>query len=362
MSATFTPCRRRYRRTLLSILVGLVLLDLGVYLTRATWDRYSPNDYRDRVQTCRSRPRDLIVVGGSPVSEGIDPSHFLGMVHRGQAIDSVYSLGLPGATTTDCWHALQQGCPSPPRVLLYGITASDLNDARNCPEGPAELMTGSDLVDWIAHRPDSAAWATRQFLRARLERGWQFFDHRHGIRLWLADQLEEWSPGSFPETLAAARHNLAHGAALRSETGYAPNSVSVQRRYDHMKRDGFCQTTFLFLERYRLGEHWRYLDRMRHWAEHHDAELILVDMPITEDLECLYPEEFRRYREALRAWARDQGVRVLWASRATLELSDRQFSDLIHLNAEGTRQLSGWIRAQLDDSPVAVVTPPAEPS
>ncbi|MCE9530672.1 MAG: hypothetical protein K8T89_06015, partial [Planctomycetes bacterium] len=178
------------------LLIGLMSLDALIASQRDRWRRCSVDDYREKIRTCHSRQRDLIVVGGSPVSEGIDPDHFVGMNWQGRPIEHVYAMGLPGATTTEIWHAVLHGTRKPPRVLVYGISASDMNGARNEPHGPASLMTWRDLTVWWQLRPDSREWVTRHFLQSRLANAWQVYRYRHGLRLWLADAINDCLPGS----------------------------------------------------------------------------------------------------------------------------------------------------------------------
>src|SRR5205823_2073658 len=120
-------------RTVVLFVLLLAGTDFVVGLFAPVWQRHSPDDYAMRVQGCAREPRDLVFVGGSPVAEGIDPDRI--------ASKSVYAMGLSGGTTSDFYHAVLRGCPTPPKMLVYGITASDLNDSRHEPHGPYSLMT-----------------------------------------------------------------------------------------------------------------------------------------------------------------------------------------------------------------------------
>jgi hypothetical protein len=84
------------------------------------------------------------------------------------------------------------------------------------------------------------------------------------------------------------------------------------------------------------------------WCDRHGVALVLVDMPVSVDLEeTLHPKEFADYRAALAELERTRGLRVLRASRAALGATDDDFADLIHLNAHGTARLTAWLRRQL---------------
>jgi hypothetical protein len=289
------------------------------------------------------------VLGGSPVSEGIDPARLVGLNWRGRPLTDGYSLGLPGGTTSEFCHALKHGAAAPPRLLVYGITARDLNDRRNEPHGPYALMDWSDLGTWVRHRPRSREWAVRHFLQGRLAQTWQLFRHRNGIRLWAAARAERAWPGSFPEAAKDARTSVEYSRALREGNGYAPNSGFRERRLSDLKAAGWEPTSFWQLDGYRLGEHLGYLHRILDWADAHGTAAVLVDMPVAAELDRrMFPREFAEYRAALAEVERGRGVRVLRASRAAVGLDDRHFADLIHLNADGARRLSDWIRRELE--------------
>jgi hypothetical protein len=334
-------------RVVLYLLLGLAALDAVVAGYRRVWRAYDPDDYRERVLGCRHEAADLVIVGGSPVSEGIDPAALAGLVWQGRPLARAYSLGLPGATTSEVWHAVEHGVVSPPRLLVYGITASDLNDGRDEPHGPRSLMDAADVLRWARCRPRAADWCVRQFIEGQLSHLWQLYYYRNGIRLWAADQVERLRPGLCPEAAAEARDGLRYAAAMRAGHGFAPRPDFQGQRLDRLKAQGVVWKSFHFLEKYRLGGHLAYLHRLLDWAEAHGTAVVLVDMPVSADLEQMHAPAFAAYRAALAEVERTRGVRVLWASRAAVGLSEEHFADLIHLNAAGTPRLSQWLRASL---------------
>jgi hypothetical protein len=337
----------RYR-VFLYLLLGLVLVDIGVASFRRVWRAYDPDDYRDRVENCRAHPADLVVVGGSTVCEGVDPAALEGLYWRGQVLQRAYNLGLPGATTLEVWHAIRHGLTTPPRLLVYGITASDLNDSRMEAHGPRSLMTRADLVDLARTSPNTAAWCLKHYGRERLAGAWNLFYYRNGIRLWAADHLERLWPGVCPAAAAEAREGLRYSAAMRQPSGFAPQPSVQARRLDERKARGLASMCFTFLDNYQLGGHLQHLDRLLDWAAEHGVDMVLVDMPVSQDLEeRLYPREFARYRAALAKVKQRRSVRVLRASRTAVGLTDADFGDLIHLNAQGTARLSAWLQRQL---------------
>jgi hypothetical protein len=327
-------------------LLGLVLLELGTRAVGGRFERYAPDDYAERVAGCVAVRPNLLVVGGSPVAEGIDPAHLKGLTRNGTPLDSVYALGLSGATSTDVYHAVLRAAPMPPKLIVYGLTATDWNDARNEPHGTYSLMTGDDVVTCRSIRPDAAGWVTRHYLEGRLARVSAVFRLRNGIRLWAAVQADAIWPGCAPEALREAREQSAYGDALRAGVGYAPAAWFVHRRYDRAKAAGDPGPPFGFLDKYRTGSHLKYVDKLVAWGKAHQTEVILLDMPVTADLEARYASAFADYRSRLAA-VEASGVPVIRATREAVGLGDEDFADVVHLNGGGAAKLSAWLRARL---------------
>ncbi|MBN9519813.1 hypothetical protein J0H58_15030 [bacterium] len=337
----------RRNRTPVTFAVLLVVTDATVGRFATVWDRHSPDDYAARVIACAREPRDLVFVGGSPLAEGIAPDRVAGVVRGGRELKSVYAVGLSGATTSDVYHAVLRACPAPPRVLVYGLTATDLNDARHEPHGPHSLMTWGDLAGWVRLRPESAEWVTRHFVQGRAGRVSNLFHYRHGIRMWAACEAEAVLPGSSPETVREADELRERAELLRTGSGYAPARGIAAGRYDAAKAAGFAPPGFPFLEKYRTGSHLKYLHKLIDWCAAGGTELILLDVPVTADLEARYAAAFAEYRGRLADLERDRGVRVMRVTRETAGLTDAAFGDVIHLNRAGAARLSDRVRTEL---------------
>lgn len=346
---TQRPGRWRPLRPVALVLAMLISIDLLVRMTSPMWEKHSPDDYAARVEGCRREPRDLIFLGGSPVSEGINPDVFQGLSWHEQVLENPYAIGLPGGTTSDFFHAIQTAGQIPPRVLVYGITASDLNDNRNEPHGPASLMTPWDVITWARQRPDARSWVIRTYLKEKLARSWSLYRHRHGIRMWATLQAEDMIGGLDPAVVQEARELRDYARALREGRGYAPAAGFVERRYDAVKAAGAPLPPFSFLNRYRTGSHLTYLHRLRDWCREHDVHLVLVDMPVTADLEQQYPEAFAEYWSVLRTFEEETGTPVIRAHRDVVGIVEAGFADTIHLNGVGARVLSLWVRNQLEE-------------
>jgi len=338
-------------------LAGLAIVDILVARQSSLWEQYDPDDYAARVANCRRSPHDLVVIGGSPVSEGIDPAVLAGLQWQGRPLNYAFNLGLPGGTTTEFWHAVHHGLSAPPRLIVYGITASDLNDGRQEPHGARVLIDLSDLLGWVRLKPSSAEWAIRHYTNARLAGLWQLYRYRNALRLWAAEQAEAIRPGCCSESAAEARDNRVYAADLARGDGFAPNRSFLTRRLDLLKADGWRCDRFQFLEKYRVGEHLRYLHRLLEWADEHRVAVVLADMPVSADLETgQYAEAFAMYRHALAEVERARRVRVIRGTRAAVGLGDEHFADLIHMNAAGTARFSRWIREQLEASPTSLTS------
>jgi hypothetical protein len=343
-------------RVVVLFLLGLVVTDWGIGRYADLWDRHSPDDYAARVEGSRRRPQDLVFIGGSPVSEAIDPDLIAGITWGGRPLQNAYAVGLSGGTTSDFYHAVKLACPTPPRVLVYGITASDLNDSRHEPHGAYSLMGWADLVGWVRLRPDSAGWVTRHFAQGRLRAASNLYRYRHGIKMWAALEADAVAPGCCPDSTREANELRGYADALRSGNGYAPQRGFVNRSFAAVKAAGLAPKTFPYLDKYRTGSHLRYLHKLIEWCEERGVALVLVDMPMTADLEAMYPAAFAEYRSRLaeleRSGAENGALyRVFAVVRSTREeigLTDGHFADLIHLNAAGTQVFSHWLRGRLE--------------
>ena len=362
-SSTSTPPRRF--RLVLWLILGLVSIDCVIARTHSTWDRYSPDDYAERVNACATQRRDFVVVGGSPVSEGVDPSQVTGAQWQGQTLRDGFAVGLPGGTTSDVYYASLRSCATPPKVLIYGIAASDINDARHEPHGAHSLLTVSDWLEWVRLRPDSANWITRHYWKGQLQQLWQAHHFQHGIRMWAADTFEQHFPGSCPDAAKEAREKLAYTDAMRHNRGYAPASWFENSRYDYLKAEGWVAPTFAYLDKFHTGSHLKYLHKLADWCKEHGTTLIVVEMPITLDLDNRHAWEQAEFRKRLLEFEASRNVAVWSGHRDHVGLTDEHFADLTHLNRAGAAKFSRWLGTRLTagDGPNVIVNeiPKLEP-
>jgi hypothetical protein len=344
-------------RTVCLFVVFLVTADWLIGRAADRWESHSPDDYAARVTGCKSRPQDLVILGGSPVAEGFDPAVLAGTGWPGGPLTHAYALGLSGGTTSDFYHAVLRACPTPPRVLVYGITASDVNDARHEPHGPYSLMTPGDVATWVRLRPDAAEWVVRHYALGKLGQVSSLWRYRHGIRMWAATEGDRLLPGSCPASFSEADELREYADALRGGSGYAPLRGFRAGNFAAVKAAGKVPAEFPYLNRYRTGSHLKYLHRLIDWCESNGVSLVLVDMPVTADLEAMHAAAFAEYRGRLAELEMKRleepqlsGVySVIRATRDEVGLTDAHFADLIHLNPVGARTLSRWVRGRLQE-------------
>ena len=302
-------------RVVVFFLLALIALDFLVAAHSRVWREYDPDPYIERLEACRRQPWDMVVVGGSPVMYGVNPSVLSGVSYHGQALDRVYTLGLPLATASEIDLAVEHDLPGALlRLLVYGVSATDYNEDRVEPYGPRRLMTCGDLLRWSWDRPEAAGWAGRHYVQQHTESMWNLYSYRYGIRLWAADEVEWLCPGVCPEAAATAHGLWKPAAALRPITGFR-RSPSLPKVGSTASRPPASRSHFSLhgplSHRRLLANLHRIMDR----AAHRRIPLLLVDMPVSADLEDrMYSREYAAYRAALAAAAQSHGVRVLYAT------------------------------------------------
>jgi hypothetical protein len=179
---------------------------------------------------------------------------------------------------------------------------------------------------------------------------WQLFYYRNGIRLWAADMADKLWPGAFPQAVTEARKGLYQSEAWQNGHGYSAMPMSPGARLDLRKAAGTIETSFHFMDNYRIEGYRSYLDRLLRWAERHRVPILLVDMPVPADLEQrLYPREFVSYHQFLREVESSYQVPVVCDTRQAAGLTDADFCDLVHLNTDGNARFSAWLRRTIEE-------------
>ncbi|MGL6074686.1 MAG: hypothetical protein ACRC8S_11040 [Fimbriiglobus sp.] len=331
---------RGWWKPVLALAMALVLIDIGIRLNADLWERHSPDDYSARIDGCAKETRDFVIIGGSPVSEGLIPGEIKGVRFRNETLSNGYAVGLPGGTLTDMYYAVRHACPTAPKVLIYGVSMTDMNDSRNEPHGPYSIYNFSDLHDLSATRPEATSWNARKFAEGQARCIWAAFRYRHGLRMAASYALHG-------EVAKEAQQLRDYADAMPAGQGYAPAPWFVEARYDLRKQAKAPMAPFEFLAKYKLGSHAKYLPKLVEWCQAHNTQLVLVLMPMTQDLETKYAAEYAQF-QALRPSWNWPGVVTLDTHRDRVGLTDADFADIIHLNGTGAKKLSRWVRRELE--------------
>src|SRR5262245_33197084 len=137
--------RRRYR-VLLWFVAAVVAVEIAVAANARLWKTYDPNPYESRFRAYDRRGSDLLVVGGSPAVCGLDPTILAGTSWHGESLPRAFNLALPLGTTTDVCHVVEFALRRPPRLIVYGVTATDLHDGRIESIAARYLMGPGDVL------------------------------------------------------------------------------------------------------------------------------------------------------------------------------------------------------------------------
>jgi hypothetical protein len=343
------PGGRPNLRVLIWFVAAIVTVEVAVAANARLWRTYDPNPYESRFRAYGRRGADLLVVGGSPAMCGLDPSILAGTFWHGEALRRAFNLGVPLGTTTDVCHAVEFALRRPPKLIVYGVMATDLHDGRTESIAARYLMGPLDVLNWARTHHGSASHALRHYSREHCNRLWPSSYFAYGIQLCLAERANSICPSVSPDLAATARTNLQRSREIATDGYQRLAEVSETQRLDRQKALGLIGDRFSFMEGYRCGgAHLVYLHRLLDDAERANVPVVLVDLPVPADLdERMYPAAFAAYRGLLADVARTRGVRLIRASRAAVHLTDADFSDLAHVNAAGAVKLSNWLRSSV---------------
>jgi hypothetical protein len=331
-------------RVVVYLVLGLLALDRAMAARAALWRAYDPQFSRDRVRYAKHRVWDLVIAGGSPAM-CVDSGDLKGLVWQGRRLDRTLNLAVPYATTTDVYHTIEHGLPTPPALLVYAIAVTDLNGARIEAMSPDWLMDRRDIGRWVSAHPENTELCLRHYLQERLARGCALCYWRDGIRRWAADEAEALCPGFCPDAAREARERLGDSAALQAGIDFHPaRPVPPRYRYNLRKASGEVLGRFGPMEKYDPQGHLPYLEAIVDWTEQHHCPLLLVNVPVTHDLEQTYPEAFTSYRRVLLKLQGRRDVRVILATRDDVGLTDADYEDQLHLNGDGSLRYGAWLR------------------
>jgi hypothetical protein len=340
--------RRRYR-VMIWFVAALVAVEVAVAANARLWQSYDPNPYASRFAAYEKRGADLLVVGGSPAMCGLDPTVLAGTSWHGEPLPRAFNLALPLGTTTDICHAVEFALRKPPRLIVYGVMATDLHDGRTESIAARYLMGPADVLDWARTHRDSASHALRHYTREHCNRLWPSSYYAYGIQLWLVEHANRIWPAVSPDLAAAARTNRQRAREIAIGGYQRLAAAGESPQLDRQKAAGLIGDTFSFMEGYHCGgPHLTYLHRLLDAADRAHVPVLLVDLPVPADLDArMYPGAFAAYRGLMSDVARRRGVPLICASRDAVGLCDADFSDLAHVNAAGSAKLSAWLKREL---------------
>src|SRR5438034_960662 len=120
------PGGRSCCRVLIWFLAAFVAVEVAVAANAALWQTYDPNPYASRLSAYDRRGADLLVVGGSPAMCGFDPTILGGTSWHGEPLPRAFNLAVPLGTTTDVCHIVEFALRRRPKLIVYGVMATDL--------------------------------------------------------------------------------------------------------------------------------------------------------------------------------------------------------------------------------------------
>ncbi|HTK74076.1 MAG TPA: hypothetical protein VL371_02400 [Gemmataceae bacterium] len=343
------PGGRSCYRVLIWFVATVVAVEAAVAANAGLWQSYDPNPYASRLAAYDRSGADLLIVGGSTAMCGLDPAILAGTSWHGEPLRRAFNLAVPLATTTDICHIVEFALRRPPKLIVYGVMATDLHDGRTESISARYLMGPADVLDWASTHPANASYALRHYTREHCSRLWPSSYHAYAIQLWLADHANRVWPSISPESAAIARANRRRAGEIATDGYQRLAAVNETLRFDRQKAAGLVGDGFSFLEGYHCGgPHLGYLHRLLDSAKRANVPVVLLDLPVPADLdERMYPAAFEAYRALLANVARSHGVPLVHATRTAIGLTDADFSDLAHVNAAGAAKLSHWLRTSV---------------
>ncbi|MFN4261520.1 MAG: hypothetical protein ACK4RK_19730 [Gemmataceae bacterium] len=337
----------------LRVVVYLLLAFAGIngWVARHAdqWRRHAPEFYRERLAYCRSQEWDAVIVGSSPAMCGIDADILAGARFQNQPLRRVCNAAMPLASASEIYHVVQHAMPTPPRLLIYGITITDLNGTRRVAQGPRYLMDARDVVRWIGERPQEMGWCLEKYSGERLLSLCPVLYHRKGIRGYLTQRAVACCPNVLASHAVTVQENLDNHAKLHTPRGLTESGpVQPSQRLPVRKAAGLPYQSAVFLERYDPQRLRNYLDHLVAAVQERGIPLVLVDMPLCADLEHNHPHEFATYRSILADLELRHRVVILRPTRADVGLTDQDFCDEAHFNADGTARFSAWLKKTIE--------------
>ena len=322
--------RRRHRgaRVLLAALITLLLIEGGARaLDRqlpeaAEWNHVVTDGHSRNVEELADAGGvDVLAVGSSVAAAGIDPQMLAEEVGAPRGAYNLWMVG-PSMRSIELL-TLRYALPAlAPRTLVIAVSSRELND-----EGQSQAFQFETLRSSAAARqllPDESALG-------RLERA-----------------------AGDVSTLVRSRQALRQtGRVLNALRGIDDDEEIDALGMDTSRLERELEIVDAHVEQERGalrpfavgGAELDALERLTHGARSRGVDVVLVDMPVVEDVYPLLHEDGRvddvRYQAVLRAFAEDNDVDLVRAR--DLDWEDRLFADENHLNGAGAERLTSIV-------------------
>ena len=280
---------------------------------------------------------------------------------------NTFNLSAPGQMPSDAYLTLKSmiNVSQRPEVVIYGIAPRDFIDSTLSSPADTEpfrylrrIVNIDDVASGLYHSPiprldwclqrsvymyanaldiqmSANEWLTETMAHVvprptKTNRPFTWWDRTHVLPQYLKGEI-------IPNSMLAVPLTPAQAAAQTSD-----NTAEYRERYKHPEPSTY-QLQFYFLR------------RLAYYCRKEKIELVLVNMPITQqNISLLNPTVYLQYVQAIKAFGYDNNVAVLdlcnWS-----QYVPGDFHDSVHLNAFGGKKflwhlaegLAAWPRTRL---------------
>jgi hypothetical protein len=278
---------------------------------------------------------DLVLVGNSMARDAFDPE----LVGEATGVDA-YNASLDAASPAQLarWLPDEVIPRLDPTTVVWAVSSPDLND-----EAPAGRAAFEAYDTSIGGREDVLGRAQDELAQRSV-----LVAQRDALRdpptLWTAvgdrlagDEVPRTDGSGIPGLIGPRGQGLS-----RRELTYRPDDPVATR----------IVTDQLLTDFDLGGAQQRHADELVHALTRRGIEVVLVQLPVTEEFIALHPDgadDWDDYRAAMRTLAADTGTRLVDLTDGFD--ADGAFADTHHLNAAGSTRVSAHLAAELGALP-----------
>jgi hypothetical protein len=250
---------------------------------------------------------------------------------RGDKVDAFYYVARELAQS-----------PRPPKMMIVGISIRDLRGVEPAWPSIAPFLTFRDWFNEFIHRPSRVASILPEVVRNHAF-GWcRTLRYRYGLQQWVVPPFVD----------IIDQGDIAQGELARELSYRSRNLVDFPIRRSRLR--SMMRSSFEFDEPAQPNKIMRhYLDRLLKLAKEHDIQMVLMEIPVSQQLTANLPRQFeQKFRNALQAIAEENNIPLWRCDAADLQLTDYHFYDAQHLNYQGAQRFGNELvrRLGLDDS------------